>query len=162
MSDAEKPDFRNLVKTYKSLTNGQRAEIRRAVEPEDLLNIPGFYHFIKKAGLKPNAQGCRLAWFLPFVDHQENAGPLGRVIANKKVNERRLFQVVRSEYPNDLIQLQRILRQIKPGLNWEEFGSLLYYWGQTKEGSKKSKQRLMKDYYLNNEHNQEQKGESHE
>ncbi|MCK5506765.1 MAG: type I-E CRISPR-associated protein Cse2/CasB [Thermodesulfovibrionia bacterium] len=161
MSDIQKPDFINLAKIYKSLTNRQRAEIRRAVEPEALLDIPGFYHFIRKAGLKPNAQSCRMVWFLPFVDHQDKAVSIGKIMATKKVNERRLFQVVRSEYPNDLIQLQRILRQIKPELNWKDFGSLLYYWGQTKEGSKKSKQILMKDYFLTNE-TKEQKGESHE
>ena len=71
-------------------------------------------------------------------------------------------QVVRSEYPNDLVQLQRIMKHLKISLNWEDFGSLLYYWGQTKEGSKMSKQRLMKDYYLHNENKEELKGESHE
>lgn len=152
MVKSGEPDYINLVKNYQSLSSGQQAEIRRATEPEELLELPGFYHLIRKASLKANlkanAQSCRLVWFLPSVAHQEKAEPLGRVMVNKDVNERRLFQVVRSEYPNDLIQLQRIVRQIKPGLNWEVFGNLLYYWGQTRDGSKKSKQTLLKDYYL--------------
>lgn len=159
MEQSEKPDFVNLVKNYQSLSNGQRSEIRRATEPEELLELPSFYHLVRKAGLGANGQSCRLVWFLPSVAHEGRAEPLGRVMANKNVNERRLFQVVRSEYPNDLIQLQRIVRQIKPSLNWVDFGNLLYYWGQTKDGSKKSKRTLMKDYYLKPEN---KKGENHE
>lgn len=162
MIKSGEPDYINLANNYQSLTNGQQAEIRRAAEPEELLELPAFYHLIRKAGLKANGQSCRLVWFLPSVAHQEKAEPLGRVMANKEVNERRLFQVVRAEYPNDLIQLQRIVRQIKPDLNWADFGNMLYYWGQTRDGSKKSKQTIMKDYYLKPETKESQKGESHE
>lgn len=148
MSKLDEPDYLNLVKNYQLLSNGQRAEIRRTVEPEALLDIPAFYQLIQKTELKPNAQSCRLVWFLPVVTHADESSPLGRVMANKDVNERRLFQIVRSEYPNDLIQFRRILQQIKPSQNWKSFGTLLYYWGITKDGSKKSKQTLLKDYYL--------------
>ena len=162
MSKSEEPDFVALVKSYQSLSRGQQAEIRRAVEPEELLLLPGFYQLISKVKFNPNLHSCRMIWFLPYAEHQEKAEPLGRLMANKNVNERRLFQVVRSEYPNDLINLHRILRQIKSNQNWESFGRLLYYWGQSKEKSKNSKQTLMKDYYLKPEKKEHSKGENHE
>lgn len=162
MSKSEKPDFIALAERFQGLSKGQKAEIRRATEPEALLLLPSYYQLIRRAEFKANAQGCRVVWFLPYVEHQDKTEPLGRVMADKNVNERRLFQVVRSDYPNDLIHLQRILQQIKSSQNWESFGSLLYYWGPSKGGSKKSKQILMKDYYLKPVKNENSKGENHE
>lgn len=165
MSKPEEPDYIDLVKSYQALSKGQQAEIRRASEPEALLLLPSYYQLIRKTELKANTQGCRVVWFLPIVKHQEKSDSLGRAMWLKDTNERlskRLFQIVRSEYPTDLIQLRRVLQQIKPSLNWELFGSLLFYWGQTREKSKISKQTLMKDYYLKPENNKNAKGENHE
>lgn len=67
-------------------------------------------------------------------------GAIGR---SEKISEKRMFQVVRSMFPNDLVQLRRILKHIKPTVNWPMTADQLWYWG------KPNKRRLMENYILN-------------
>lgn len=146
MGKTELPDFPQLVERFeKVLNNGQRAEIRRVTEPSELALLPGFFHLVRPFG-KSNDAWRRLAFFLPYVSHCADGPPLGKVLADKKVNERRLFQVVRSQSPTDLVHLRRLAQQVKPSVDWSKFGKMIYFWRDGQNAI--SKQQLMKDYYL--------------
>jgi len=139
------PDFINIHDRYQNqLDNGERAQIKRATEPEDLLELPAFYRVIGSASNKELKQLMRVAFFLPLITtHNKEAAALGRQLSNHKISEKRLFHIIRSESPNDLIQLKRVLQQAKlTQINWHDLGNALYFWG------KGQKQQLMQDFYL--------------
>ncbi len=152
-------DYVGLIKKYDSLSNGEQASIRREVEADDLRTNPVFYRLIQDTVFATNSisQAARLVYFLPFVHHKEGAKSFGALLYKlfeaKKIKDRRLFLVIRSEYPQDLIQLRRLLQQLlqlKPNatIDYTVFGDMLFHWGKTKEKSESSKRRLMQDFYL--------------
>ncbi len=153
MAREKMPDFLKLMNNYQQkLSNGQRAELRRAATPDALLDIPAFYYLLSGSGLKANQQAGRIIFFLPYVEHNEEAGTMGKQLQQSDGNEkrlekrlkrleRRLFQVVRAESPDDLIYFRRLTQLVKPTVDWQKFGELLYYWGKNK------KRELVRDYY---------------
>ncbi len=144
-------DYLTLIQKYEALSNGDKASIRREVEPDDLKTNPVFYRLIQGMVFADNlSQSARLIYFLPFAQHKNESKKLGVILQDKDISERRLFIVVRSEYPNDLTQLRRVIQQIKPYVvvNYPVFGNMLFHWGKSKEKSGRSKQRLMQDFYL--------------
>ena len=134
----EKIDFVTVARRFKELGSGPKAELRRVARPEDLAMIPAFYRLLP--GIQTNTQWQRVAFFLPFASHADGGASLGRQLA-EKVTEERLFQVLRSTTPNDLIQLRRLVQQVEPTVNWQKLGETLYFWGE------KSKRRLIEDYF---------------
>lgn len=152
-----------LYEQFQNLGNGDKAEIRRVVEPDDLLVNPAFYHLIQavlgefegaelskaREFSKNLSQVARITYFLPFSMHQLKGKTLGKVFAEYAISERRLFLVMRSDYPHDLIQLRRLCQQFNgEQLDIVKLGVLLYYWGRDKVSSEGSKRQLMKDFYL--------------
>jgi len=138
-------DFLILHDRYhKQLDNGERAQIKRATEPEDLLGLPAFYRLIGTASHNELRNLVRVVFFLPMIkDHNETSDSLGRQLSKHKISEKRVFQIIRSESPNDLIQLKRVLQQAKlTQINWQQLGESLFFWG------KGQKQKLMQDFYL--------------
>ncbi|WP_048119655.1 type I-E CRISPR-associated protein Cse2/CasB [Methanosarcina barkeri] len=129
---------------WQILDNGQRAEIRRASTPEDLECLPAFYHLIGYYNPRENKQLARVAFFFPFAENNsEEAEPVGKQLNEAKISEKRIFQVVRSTSPNDLVQLRRVIQQAKlNSVNWEEFGKSLFYWG------KRSKKQLVQSFFI--------------
>jgi CRISPR system Cascade subunit CasB len=106
-----------------------------------LLDKPSFYRLM--AGKGTDKAWQRVAFFLPYViKDRPGAEALGRQLARAKISEMRLFQVLRSDYPNDLIQLRRLVQQVEPSLDWQAFGETLYYW------NKSNKQRILQDFFL--------------
>lgn len=151
MSKLQAADYLDLIKKYDALSNGDKASIRREVEADDLQTNPVFYRLIQGTEFANKiSQAARLVYFMPFVQHKTEGKKLGAVLKDKSISERRLFLVVRSEYPNDLTQLRRLLQQVKPYavVDWSAFGKMLFWWGKTKEKSEASKRRLMQDFYL--------------
>jgi CRISPR system Cascade subunit CasB len=63
-------------------------------------------------------------------------------LAVKGISEARLFQVVRADEPNDLIQLRRLVQHIEPVIDWAEFGRFLYFWND------RSKRTLLEDFFI--------------
>ncbi|WP_292463824.1 type I-E CRISPR-associated protein Cse2/CasB [Methanolobus sp.] len=129
---------------WETLDNGQRAEIRRASNPEDLECLPAFYHLIgyhNPGEIRPLA---RVAFLLPFAEkHSENTKLLGRQLSDAKISEKRIFQIVRSSSPNDLVQLRRAVQQAKlSSIDWDVFGKNLFYWG------KRSKKQLVQSFFI--------------
>ena len=153
-----------LFNEYSQLSNGDKASIRRTVEPDDLQTNPVFYRLILQAissFKEPESKAkarvffenlsnvSRLVYFLPFIKHQANSKSLGAVFKEKKISERRLFLVMRSEYPEDLKHLRRLCQQFKEeSVDGMSSGNLLLYWGKEKNSSERSKRQLMRDFYL--------------
>jgi len=134
-----------LFQRYEKMVDrnsGVKAELRRVAEPQDLLDKPSFYRLMAGKGTGEGWQ--QVVFFLPYVKHKSGADSLGRLLAKAKISEMRLFQVLRSNAPNDLVQLRRLVQQIEPSLDWETFGKSLYWW--TKSAS--PKQKILQDYFL--------------
>ena len=136
----ELPDFVALWERYNHMTRGQQAELRRATEPNDLTLKPSLYRLLP--GIQPRDQYLRIAFLLPRFKHQSNAAHFGAQCAKADINEARLFQVVRSDQPLDMIQLRRLAVQIEPQVDWSSFGKMIWYWGS------RSKRELIETYYL--------------
>ncbi|ATG89556.1 type I-E CRISPR-associated protein Cse2/CasB [Methylomonas koyamae] len=152
-----------LYDEYQALSNGDKATIRRCVEPDDLLIMPAFLRLIGETLGRFNGteranaaaffnhlpQIARIVYVLPFA--KPNGKSLGAVFNNRDVSERRLFLVMRSEYPQDLTQLRRLCQQCKDAdIDGLKLANLLLYWGKDKATSEGSKRQLMKDFYLSN------------
>lgn len=135
-------DFVRLKTTFDGLPPGPKADIRRAASPGDLGWLPAFYKLLPP-GAQPTPQWERIVFLLPWAGHKPGAKPLGRAMKSGRIAEMRLFQMAKSDPPQDIIHLRRILRQIKPSLDWKEFGSALYYWGDT------AKKHILQDYFYN-------------
>lgn len=154
-----------LFAEYSHLSNGDKASIRRTVEPDDLQTNPVFYRLILQTigsfkEQERNAKArvffdklsnvSRLVYFLPFIKHQANSNSLGAILKEKNISERRLFLVMRSEYPQDLKHLRRLCQQFKEeSVDGIISGKQLFYWGNRDEnGVERSKRQLMRDFYL--------------
>jgi len=157
-----------LYSEFEGLNNGDKAAIRRTVEPDDLLLNPAFYRLVQETlnqfqepelsrareFFKNLSRIARIIYLLPFITHEPEGRSLGAVFSGsdaneKRLKERRLFLVMRSEYPHDLIQLRRLCQQFKDEtVDAIKLGKLLLYWGKDKTTSEGSKRQLMKDFYL--------------
>jgi len=85
-----------------------------------------------------------LIYCLPCIKHTDKQIGLGAALAlyERGVGEKRLFQVVRSEFPNDMIQLRRILKMVQPVANWPMAAKYLWYWNE------RSKRDLLEDFFM--------------
>ncbi len=141
MSD-ESPDFVALKARFDSeaFPNGARAELRRVAEPDDVALLPALYRLFP--GQKPDDRHRRVAFLLPCCKHDAKVKSFGAQLVAGKVSEARVLQVARAQTPLDLIQLRRLLAYIKPAVNWQEFGKMIWFWGE------RAKRQLVEDYYL--------------
>lgn len=157
--------YKLLIDEYGSLSNGDKASIRKTVEPDDLQMNPVFYRLIQAVltGINDQEQKkqahdffqdlakiSRLVYFLPYIQDQSGGKTLGSLFKEKDISERRLFLVMRSEYPQDLVQLRRLCQQVKPNapIDWLRLADLLARWGKDKKRSEFSKRQLMQNFYL--------------
>jgi len=141
----EELDFVKLYEHFKSLKeriSGLDAEIKRVASPEELVEIPSFYRLMVGTGTHKGWQ--RVAFFMPYVKHKEGADSIGKQLAKGGVGEMRLFQIIRSGSPNDIIQLRRLVQQVKPTVDWQYFGKTLYFW----DYGDRNKRQLLEDYFL--------------
>lgn len=139
---ADLPDFIALKARFDSeaFPNGARAELRRAVETDDVALLPALYRLFP--GQKPDDRHLRLAFLLPHAKHAANAKTVGAQLAAAKIAEARVLQVARSRAPLDIVQLRRLLIHLDPAVDWQAFGKTLWYWNNI------SKRQLVEDYYL--------------
>ncbi|PID43126.1 MAG: type I-E CRISPR-associated protein Cse2/CasB [Proteobacteria bacterium] len=140
MSQQKKPDFMRLYQQYTELKPGLKAELRRLAEPDDLANVPAFYHLLN--GHAGDRKMKRLIFCLPTIKNHVEGITLGQALAKAGVSEKRLFLVIRSEFPNDIIQLRRLLKMAEPNLDWPQLAQSLYWWGQS------NKQSILEDYFF--------------
>ena len=155
-------------------SNGDRAEIRRAIEPSDLETLPAFYKLLgNKLNKNNEKQWQRVVFFLVKnlkhsesgeeqsgenapeensmnrnkVENPKNQAPqkylsVGAALKQFGIKEARIFQVKRSESPNDLIQLRRLVIQAKPEIDFKKFAEQLWYWNEN------SKKQILKDFFM--------------
>jgi CRISPR system Cascade subunit CasB len=146
MEQQKLPEFMALYKAWEQLPNGAKAELRRTAKPDDLLDVPAFYRLYSG---KTHAEWekrayQRLIFCLPHIKHTHEGMGIGKALTKGKgVSEKRLFQVVRSDAPNDMIQLRRILQMTEPSVNWPHAAKTLWYWNE------RSKRDLLEDYFIN-------------
>lgn len=133
-------DFRGIAGRFEKMGNGPRAELRRCARPEDVAMVPAFYRLLP--GIKTDARWLRLIYFMPYVQHKQGGGSVGAALAKANVSEKRLFQVLRSQSPNDLVQLRRLIQQAEPALDWQQFGETLFFWSEEK------KRRILEDFFM--------------
>lgn len=136
---SEYPDYVSFLERFNQMLPGQKAELRRVVQPEDLTMKPALYRLLR--GIKPNPHYLRVAFLLPWVKHQPSAAHFSTQCARANINEMRMFQIARSDDPMDMIQLRRIAMQIEPHVDWTRFGDMLRYWPRTKR-------EFIENYYL--------------
>lgn len=137
------PDFVALYQRYKTLSeHGDfRSQLgKRIGSPDELRDRTAFYRLFP--GERPPAWGEKIAFLMPFCTHQPGAASLGQKLAEAKISEARLLQVIRADYPNDLIQLRRLVQHIVPSVDWTELGKTLYYWNV------KDKRNLLEDFFI--------------
>ncbi len=149
-----KNEFMKLYEKWQHLTPGQRAELRRVNNPGELLEVPAFYRLFSGMGSREWEKDAyqRLIYCLPCIQsHTDEPVSLGAALAKKRdsghpvVSEKRLFQVIRSNAPNDMIQLRRILKMAEPVVNWPKAGNTLWYWND------RSKRDLLEQFFLHNQ-----------
>ena len=137
------PDFLALYQRYQDLKPGPQAELKRVMNPDDLAEIPAFYRILQDN--KDYQKMQRLIYCLPLVKHQDQGDSLGRALAKANINEKRLFMVIRSLEPNDLIQLRRLLKQAdKPTVDWLKMANALWWWDHP---SQQSKRKILEDFF---------------
>jgi CRISPR system Cascade subunit CasB len=142
MSEGENkwPDFMALYEHYQKLKPGPQAELRRVAQPDDLIEIPAFYRLLQNNRASKSMQ--RLVYCLPLIKHQDNGDSLGKALAKADINEKRLFMVIRSQEPNDLIQLRRLLKQVEPKMDWLSAAKTLFFWND------RAKRQLLEDFFF--------------
>ena len=139
---AELPDFVAVKMRYdnESFPTGARAELRRVAEPDDVALTPALYRLFP--GQDPNERHWRVAYLLPCCKHAAKAKSLGAQLADAKVAEARVLQVVRARAPLDMVQLRRLLAHIEATVDWSEFGRMIWYWNG------RAKRQLVEDFYI--------------
>jgi CRISPR system Cascade subunit CasB len=143
-STNNKPDFIKLYHDYSALKPGPKAELRRVTTPVQLTEIPAFYRLLQ--GQKAHAGMQRLVYCLPCIkSHNPEGMSLGQAMANSSISEKRMFMVIRSESPNDLIQLRRLLQQAEPVVDWGKTALLLWWWDHPNQ---RSKRQLLEDFFF--------------
>ena len=135
------PDFIALYQAYAALGKGPQAELRRVAKPDDLIEVPAFYRLTHGYGHHDNVK--RLIFCLPWLTHKDGGVGPGAALARAGINEKRLFMIVRSQVPNDLVQLRRLLQQVKPTVDVVKTAWLLLRWHQPEQ-----KQELLEDFFL--------------
>lgn len=140
MSQQELPDFMQLYQQYSNLKPGPKAELRRLAEPDNLAEVPAFYHLLQ--GHAGDMKMKRVIYCLPTIKKHSEGVRLGQALAKAGISEKRLFIMIRSEFPNDLIQFRRLLKMAEPSLDWLQLAETLYWWNG------RSKQKILEDYYF--------------
>lgn len=140
MSDRKEPNFMAMYEQYQTFKPGPKAELRRAAKPSDLAEVSAFYLLLQ--GHNADTRMQRLAYCLPAITHQAEGYGLGQALAKTNISDKRLLMVLRSEYPNDVIQLRRLLKMAEPTVDWIKAAPTLYYWGES------SKRKLLEDYFF--------------
>ncbi len=131
MEQRRVPDFMSLYRSWEEMRPGPKAELRRVGKPDELIEVPAFYHLFSGRATQDWTKQAyeRLIFCLPCIKHTEAEIGLGKALAQADgAIEKRLFQVIRSNPPNDMIQLRRILKMVEPTLNWPRAANQLWYW----------------------------------
>lgn len=146
-------DFVSLYQRFEKLDNGLKAQMRRVAEPDDLRDTPALYHLFPSK--RAHTGWLRVAFLLPWCqdcgDRRRPQTPsFGKRLAEAKVNQMRLFQVVRAGSPYDVVQFRRLAIQLQhPMVDWARLGWLLL--PSESDGTtwhRNAKRELIESYFL--------------
>jgi CRISPR system Cascade subunit CasB len=147
----DKPhDEMALYRAWGELDSGASAQLRRVTEPEELLDVPAFYRLAQPHGwLETGNRNALLRQVFCLsagkdtIKHTDKKVSLGEALARvNRINERRIYQLLRAEQPNDMVQLRRLLVHAEPTLNWPLLAKQLRFW------NKSSRRQLLEDFVL--------------
>jgi len=133
------PDFSGTHGRFDALPPGGKAELRRVSSPKELRLTPALYRLFP--GARPTEQQLRLAFVLPWCERLRSGHGLGALCAGK-IAEERIIQIARANFPDDLIQLRRVVMQLHADVGWLEIAETLWFWGRN------AKRRLVEDFYI--------------
>ncbi len=145
------PDLQALYDDFANLDSTRQSLLKRAVTPEDLLEMPAFYNLYRKHFKHPGQRAglLRLIFCLPFIKHLPDGKSLGAALAAKgqdgsvKISEKRVIQISRVENPAQaMAQLRRVLNYAEPAMDWLKAGKSIWYWGPN------SRRQLLEDYFI--------------
>lgn len=143
-----------LYHAWNALDNAASAQLRRVSLPDELKDIPAFYRLVQPFGWPQNQHALlRMVFCLSagknIIQHTDksekhpNGISLGKALAESgKINERRVYQLLRAEWPNDMVQLRRLLAHAEPKLYWPSLAEQLAWWNQ------RSRRELLEDFVL--------------
>ncbi|RLA38675.1 MAG: hypothetical protein DRR42_28380, partial [Gammaproteobacteria bacterium] len=129
------------LKEWQQHHRGWLAELKRCRSLDDIADYPAYYRLIQ-GHIPAGRVAQRSAFILPWLPHRASAKPIGESFKNARISEMRLFQMMRSESPKDIELLRRLIQQAEPSVDWQKFGSTIYYWG------KRSKREIVEQYFL--------------
>jgi CRISPR system Cascade subunit CasB len=142
-SDKRLPVFAEVRWRYEKLSRGDQAQLgKRIGTPDDIAMAPAFYKLFP--GITPSGRYRQVAFILPWCKHQENGTSLGARLAREKIDEKRVFQIVRAVAPNDLIYLRRIVQRFEPSVDWNELGTSLFFWNDNEI----AKRQLVEQFFV--------------
>ena len=145
------PDFQTLYDDFTRLDTTRQNLLKRAVTPDDLLEIQAFYELYRKHLKQPGQRSglLRLIFCLPYIRHFPDGKSLGSALAmagtdgRSKISEKRVIQISRIEDADKaMVQLRRVLKHVEPWLDWNKAGKSIWYWG------KNSRRQLLEDYFM--------------
>lgn len=151
-----------LYIAWQNLDKGASAQLRRVAEPDALRDIPIFYRLVQPFGWyeQKNQRGLlRMVFCLSAgkdaITHAEpdEKNPrgisLGKALAyrepgrdNTVINERRIYQLLRTDWPNDMVQLRRLIIHAEPTLYWPLLAKQLTGWFPS------DRRQLLEDFVL--------------
>lgn len=141
-----------IWQAWQGLDNAASAQMRRVTEPEELKDQPAFYRLVQPLGWQSDDARVKRALLriifcltagktsLKRTDKETSLG--AGLAASKKINEQRIFQLIRSDAPSDMVHLRRLIIHAEPSVNWSKFVTTLYYW------NKRAKQNLLEDFVI--------------
>lgn len=149
-------DAMALYRAWNALDNAASAQLRRVAEPEALRDIPAFYRLVNDLGWRESANHyplLRAVFCLSagknVIKHAEptekhlHGISLGKALAvSDKINERRIYQLLRANWPQDMVQLRRLLSHAEPTLHWPSMMQQLTWWNE------RARRQLLEDFVL--------------
>jgi len=129
-------DAMKLYTAWTELEPGSRAKMKRVTKPEELLDIPEFYLLVAPFGWPEQRFALQRMVFCltsgAIQNSEDETLSLGRALGNNgKISQQRVMQLIRQEFPSDMMQLRRLLIQAEPvNVHWPLLAKQLEWWGK--------------------------------
>jgi CRISPR system Cascade subunit CasB len=162
-TEKTEPNFSLLKAGFKQLNPGEQSSIRHVANPEKLEEQTGevFYKLLQYAGVSISEfkqswewqQWQNVIFILPWAIKIQDEETVGKKLAkadklaNNETNKHLLFQMLRSDFPNDLIMLKRIVKRFgkKHIVNQKTLENNTRYWNKD---NKDNKRQILRDYFI--------------
>lgn len=137
----------DLWERYQQMGNGTKADIKRVSFPKELLSVGAFFRLCRRED--DLLKYANVVFILPWLTHKKGVS-LGSIFygdQKHRISEARIIQFQRSDYPQDIISLRRMVWQAagrhgEQAVDWEILGLQLFYWGEN------NKQKILQEYYI--------------